>query len=115
MATYYYSPLWLEEHRETLLLKIQDNITIIGECWIWQRSCASGYGRLKFRHVVLQCHRLVYELHWGQIPFGLFVLHKCDEKLCLNPQHLFLGTQLDNIQDCIKKGRFRPGKMPGAL
>lgn len=77
-------------------------------CWIWTGS-ASTYGKLgitvngKVKHV--GAHRLSWELHYGPIPKGLHVCHKCDIPLCVNPHHLFLGTPLDNIHDMIQKGR----------
>jgi len=52
-------------------------------------------------------HRVAYELYVGNITKGLHVLHKCDIRSCVNPEHLFIGTNIDNINDCIKKGRWR--------
>lgn len=54
---------------------------------------------------MLYAHRVSWELFRGPIPNKLFVLHKCDNKNCINPDHLFLGTAKDNIHDCIRKGR----------
>lgn len=86
-------------------------------CWIWTGAVYSnGYGtvfgvgpppRKKKRRT--QAHRFAYQLLVGEIPSELLVLHKCDVRLCVNPEHLFLGTHKDNTQDCIRKGRFRYG------
>jgi len=75
-------------------------------CWIWFWSAMStGYGdfRLNKRHHL--AHRASYEVYKGPIPEGMHVLHRCDVKSCVNPDHLFLGTNLDNIQDSVRKGR----------
>lgn len=73
-------------------------------CWFWEGPVFnSGYGMTAHR----LAHRLVYELSFGRIPAGRCVCHKCDEKLCLNPKHLFVGTQADNIADKMAKGRHR--------
>lgn len=71
-------------------------------CWLWQRALfANGYGR--FGH--LRAHRAAWEFVNGEITDGLLVLHKCDVRNCINVSHLFLGTQVDNMRDMIKKGR----------
>ena len=76
-------------------------------CWLWTARCnPNGYGYLKVPPGrVKQAHRISFELYRGPIPNGLSVLHKCDVRSCVNPDHLFLGTQKDNIQDMDKKGR----------
>ena len=76
------------------------------ECWIWTGYIGGqGYGRLTNEKKPLSTHRLAYETWVGEIPEGLCVLHKCDVRSCINPDHLFLGTQKDNVQDCMEKGR----------
>lgn len=81
-------------------------------CWIWQSTIAwRGYGLYSMNRKRLAAHRASWIIHKGEIPDGLFVLHKCDVRTCVNPDHLFLGTQKDNMQDCIKKGRYSNGKL----
>lgn len=75
-------------------------------CWLWDSSLSSrGYGVIKRNYKKIKAHRAAYELFVGEIPVGLFVLHKCDVPSCVNPDHLFLGTNSDNMQDMLKKGR----------
>jgi Predicted transcriptional regulators len=75
-------------------------------CWLWQGSLtALGYGRLHHDGTRRPAHRLSWELYRGTIPKELHVLHKCDVRNCVNPTHLFLGTHLDNMRDCVSKGR----------
>lgn len=79
-------------------------------CWEWQRSCGShGYGQFYLvRGKPLAAHRFSWQMTYGPIPAGLHVLHRCDNKRCVRPDHLFLGTARDNIRDCVAKGRHRP-------
>ncbi len=75
-------------------------------CQIWLGAVdVWGYGIIHVRDKVLKTHRLSWEFHRGEIPAGLFVLHRCDIPCCISPNHLFLGTLVDNSQDCLKKGR----------
>jgi len=76
------------------------------ECWLWQASVLSnGYGRFKFREKTVLAHRFSWCLKFGSIPDGKFVLHKCDIRRCVNPAHLFIGTNQDNMTDRDNKGR----------
>jgi len=80
-------------------------------CWIWTGSCnMKGYGHIGEGGIggrTLAAHRVAYELTYGSIPTGRFVLHHCDNPSCVNPKHLFLGTQRDNVIDMTKKGHKR--------
>ena len=62
---------------------------------------------------MIRAHRLSYELFNGPIPFGMCVLHKCDVKICTNPEHLFLGTEADNAKDKVAKNRQAKGESHG--
>lgn len=77
------------------------------ECWEWNiRTTAGGYGvfRLDDRSFV-KAHRMCHLICKGKIPEGMWVLHSCDNKLCVNPSHLRIGTPQDNTNDMIKRGR----------
>lgn len=74
-------------------------------CWLWKGATSKGYGRLGIGHKMTSAHRFSWELRNGLIPSGQQVLHKCDIRRCVNPDHLFLGTQDDNMKDCASKGR----------
>ena len=75
-------------------------------CWLWTRSVDSGgYGMIRVQGIQIGAHRLSYITHRGPIPAGMMVCHKCDTPLCINPDHLFLGTALDNFRDMQRKGR----------
>ncbi|MCO7215334.1 HNH endonuclease [Halomonas sp. OfavH-34-E] len=81
-------------------------------CWEWTDALSSrgGYGRIKYRGEAHRAHRVSYMIHKGAIPDGMVVCHQCDNPACVNPDHLWLGTHMDNNQDMIKKGR---GRYPG--
>lgn len=75
-------------------------------CWLFTKVWAGGYGYFKrstWRPV--RAHRFSWELHNGPIPKGLYILHKCDKPACVNPDHLYAGTQKDNMRDCKERRR----------
>lgn len=74
-------------------------------CWEFTGALRSGYGAIKYNSKVCGTHRVSYELNYGLIPNNMLVCHKCDNRKCINPDHLFLGTHKDNMQDCLSKGR----------
>jgi len=80
-------------------------------CWLWLAHVANttGYGQTTYRQRTHLAHRVSWILHRGEIPDGAWVLHKCDQRSCVNPDHLYLGTAKENSRDRDQKGR---GKMP---
>jgi len=82
-----------------------------GECWLWQASLSHrGYGATRHSGRTINAHRLAWIFTHGTVPEGLSVLHRCDNRRCCNPAHLFLGTPKDNTQDAIRKGRLCCGE-----
>ena len=82
-----------------------------GGCWLWTGSLSDdGYGCTGARYTgtTLRANRVAYELYVGPIPPGKQVLHSCDNRKCVSPEHLFLGTLQDNMDDMWAKGRARP-------
>lgn len=88
------------------------------DCWPWTGSLNNkGYGQIYTKSRGMLAHRVSWQLNRGPIPVGLFVLHRCDNPRCVNPDHLFTGTGIDNQQDSVRKGRHKAGhnrKLSGA-
>lgn len=81
------------------------------ECWLYIGARhGQGYGLFRDDGKLWRAHRFAYEMWIGPIPNGMQVLHQCDNPPCCNPTHLFLGTNSDNVQDAIEKGRHNGGK-----
>lgn len=88
--------------------RFYSKVTIKDGCWHWNaHKSKSGYGRLTIQSKEYTAHRLSWMIHYGEIPYGLFVCHKCDNPSCTNPEHLFLGTAKDNAIDRNRKNRHR--------
>jgi len=96
-----------EEKIERLRLNFGRIVIKSDDCWGWKKKLLkSGYTTINMgRTKALLGHRLSWLIHNGPIPDKILVLHKCDNPSCTNPDHLFLGTQLDNVRDMEKKGR----------
>lgn len=108
-------PLFIENmpqgiyiRKGTLEEKFWRRVKKTNTCWEWI-GCkdTGGYGQFWNIHLqkLQKASRIIWVIQNGEIPNGLFVLHKCDNRICVNPNHLFLGTAKDNIQDMLKKGR----------
>lgn len=80
-------------------------------CWLWTGNIEGcGYGVFCFNRRPVRAHRSSWELHRGPIPAGMHVLHRCDVRSCVNPDHLFLGTHQDNMRDMAAKKRAARGR-----
>lgn len=91
----------------SLEIRFWERVSKTDSCWIWMASCTNdGYGTIKKGGKHVLTHRLSWHMAYGPIPDGLSVLHSCDNPPCVNPDHLFLGTQKDNMRDMINKGRY---------
>jgi len=75
------------------------------DCWIWTGGKTDGYGTIRFHGTMQKSHRVAWILTNGEIKNNAQVLHRCDNPSCVNPEHLFLGTNHDNVLDRHKKGR----------
>jgi len=109
----------LDIHDVELQKRFWDKVRIIpGECWLWQDNlCAGGYGRLPISRSLgkeVYAHALAYRLvNKVEIPEDKQINHYCNVKSCCNPEHLYKGTQYQNVQDTVNIGNARGGSFPG--
>lgn len=95
---------------DDVIARFYDKISCEDErgCWIWGASCLKGgYGKFTIHKKDLTSHRVSYMIHKGEIPLGFVVRHTCDNPKCVNPDHLLVGTRLDNVRDMDDRGRRR--------
>lgn len=98
-----------EDYDECIKNKLLGNITKNEEnCWVWNKSKdKKGYGKTNYKNKIMLCHRLSWLLFNKSLNNNMYVCHKCDNPSCINPDHLFLGTNRDNILDAYHKNRLK--------
>lgn len=102
-------PRWTKSLKQ----RFEEKFEMIPECgcWIWTAGTgARGYGAFSKDGKSNPAHKASWEIYRGAVPRGMNVCHHCDTPLCVNPHHLFIGTDGDNVRDCMNKGRFLVGE-----
>jgi hypothetical protein len=104
------------EFTEKFIKRFWSKVNIKGEddCWEWT-GCLNniGYGRIRYNDITLLTHKVSYIIHFGWIPYEQCILHKCDNRKCINPNHLWCGTKKENMIDASIKGRMASGENQG--
>lgn len=104
-----------KQHNEfSVLMRFFKKVDKTDLCWNWKSYKSKGYGRFRFNDDMVPAHRFIFELYYDSIPNGMFICHRCDNKKCVRPDHLFLGTRDDNAKDYVAKNRkiYRFGSKP---
>ena len=96
--------------REVVERRFWQNVNKTDHCWLWIGSTKrGGYGQIAVSNRNVSAHRFSYELAHGSLPENIFVCHRCDNPRCVRPDHLFIGTRTENMQDAKRKGRLANG------
>jgi hypothetical protein len=94
--------------------RFEERVRVTPGCWIWLGyKNPKGYGRINNGNRDVMAHRFSYELYVGPIPAGKIICHKCDNPSCVNPDHLWVGTDQENADDKVAKGRWVGGDRKG--
>jgi hypothetical protein len=98
------------------VVRFHSHINKLGDCWLWTKAKdKDGYGFFKVNRKMIKAHRYMWQLLHGPITSDVLVCHTCDNPTCVKPEHLFIGTHQDNVNDQKSKGRTLPGsKNPAA-